>query len=189
MIALDAIQEALSYERFARYVDWAAGHRARALELYTLNAQLSEALYVPLQALEIALRNRIHTVMSAAAGERWFDVPGMLEVDHQREQIADASADLIKANKDPTAGRIIASLTFSFWTAMASPSYESLWRSVLNGVAVRDDGKRPTRKEFSRPLTQIRLLRNRIAHHEPVLHWDLPKHHDFRISGHAGPSP
>lgn len=64
------LEAALSLERFARYVAWAGGDRARALELYTLNTQLSEALYTPLQALELALRNRIHTAMAAAYGER-----------------------------------------------------------------------------------------------------------------------
>jgi hypothetical protein len=72
------MEAALSLERFARYVAWASGDRERALALYTLNTQLSEALYTRLQVLELALRNRIHTVMSAAHGERWFEVEGLL---------------------------------------------------------------------------------------------------------------
>jgi hypothetical protein len=46
----------------------------------------------------------------------------------------------------------------------------------LRFIATRE-GKGLARKDFSRPLTQIRLLRNRIAHHEPILHWDLKRHH------------
>lgn len=171
------LEEALSLERFGRYVAWAAGDRARALGLYTLNSQISEALYIPLQTLEVALRNRIHTIMAAAHGERWFERPGFLRIDHQREQIADAVADLTEDGKDPTAGRVVAALTFSFWTAMVSPSYDALWRATLNAVAATPEGKRLARKQLSRPLTPIRILRNRIAHHEPILHWDLPKHH------------
>lgn len=52
------IEQALSLERFARYIAWAGGDRDQALALYTLNTQLSEALYAPLQALELSLRNR-----------------------------------------------------------------------------------------------------------------------------------
>lgn len=172
------MEQALSLERFARYVAWAGGDRDRALELYTLNTRLSEAFYAPLQALELALRNRIHAVISEAHGERWFETEDLLQAPHQREQVADAIAELVKDGKDPIAGRVVAALTFSFWTAMVSPIYEDLWRSTLSAIAARADGKRLTRKQLSRPLTPIRVLRNRVAHHEPILHWSLPKHHD-----------
>ena len=68
MTDIAAMEAALSLERFARYVAWAGGDRQRALDLYTLNTQLSEALYTPLQVLELALRNRVHAVLSAAHG-------------------------------------------------------------------------------------------------------------------------
>ena len=61
----------LSLERFARYLEWAKGDRLRALELYALNTQLSEALYTPLQILEVTLRNRIHTVLTDSLNECW----------------------------------------------------------------------------------------------------------------------
>ena len=73
---------------------------------------------------------------------------------------------------------------------MVSPAYEELWRATLSAIAVRADGKRLTRKQLSRPLTPIRVLRNRVAHHEPVLHWDLPKHHAHvvEITGWLSPA-
>ena len=177
MTEVAEMEAALSLERFARYVAWAGGDRTRALELYTLNTQLSEALYTPLQVLELALRNRVHTIMSAAHGERWFEADGLLQAPHQREQVETALAELAKDRKEPLPGRVVAALTFSFWTAMVSPAYEDLWRSTLHAIAVKPDGKKLSRKQLSRPLTPIRILRNRIAHHEPILHWDLRKHH------------
>ncbi|GFZ98675.1 hypothetical protein GCM10010923_03610 [Blastomonas marina] len=60
---------------------------------------------------------------------------------------------------------------------MLSPAYETLWRATLNRIAETKEGKRLPRKRFSRPLTQIRLVRNRTAHHKPILHWNFPKHH------------
>lgn len=173
----DDIEAALSLERFGRYVTWAGGDRRAAVELYSLNARISEALYIPVHGLEIALRNRIHTVMTDAHGERWFETDGLLLAPHQRDQLAGAVAEIEEAGKETSAGRIVAELTFSFWTAMLSPVYEDLWRSSLNRIAETEDGKRLPRKSFSRPLTQIRLLRNRTAHHEPILHWNLAKHH------------
>ncbi|AFK54011.1 Abi family protein [Tistrella mobilis] len=177
MTAVAKMEAALSLERFARYVAWAGGDRTAALELYALNTRLSEALYTPLQVLELALRNRIHTVMAAAHGERWFETEGLLQAPHQREQVEVALADLAREGKEPLPGRVVAALTFSFWTAMVSPAYEDLWRSTLNAIAMKAAGRRLSRKQLSRPLTPIRILRNRIAHHEPILHWDLRKHH------------
>jgi len=188
--AVTDMEAALSLERFARYVSWAGGDRVRALELYTLNTQLSEALYTPLQVLELALRNRIHTIMAEAYSERWFETDGLLQAAHQREQVAVALADLARDRKEPLPGRVVAALTFSFWTAMVSPVYEELWRSTLSTIAIRPDGRRLARKQLSRPLTPIRILRNRIAHHEPILHWDLRKHHDamLELTGWLSPA-
>lgn len=171
------LEAALSLERFARYVAWSGGDRAAALALYTLNSRLSEALYIPLQGLELALRNRIHTVMAKGHGERWFEDDGVVRAPHQHEQVQTAIAELGKDGKEPSPGRVVAALTFSFWTAMVSPAYEDLWRASLNTIAAGPDGRRLSRKQLSRPLTPIRLLRNRVAHHEPILHWDLRKHH------------
>lgn len=179
------IEEAISLERFSCYLQWAKGDHVRALELSSLNTQVSEALYTPLQMLEVALRNRIHSVMRQARHERWFEDPDFLAAPNQRDQLAKAVRDIIEDKKDPVPGRIAAALTFSFWTAMVSPDYENLWQTTLHRIARREDGKGLRRKDLSAPLTPIRVLRNRIAHHEPILHWNLPKHYDaiLRVTG------
>lgn len=171
------LEEALSLERFSRYIAWAAGDKERALYLYSLNTALSEALYTPLQMLEVTIRNRFHTVLTEAMHENWFDEPGFLVASRQPDQLTKAKEDLQEDGKDPTPGRIVAALTFGFWSAMVSPHYEALWQKTLHKVACKEDGKGLTRKDFSRPLTQIRILRNRVAHHEPIIWWNLPKHY------------
>jgi hypothetical protein len=177
MTSFAELETALSSERLARYLDWAQGDPAIALELYTKNTQTSEALYTPLQLLEVVLRNAIHRAMSNKYGQNWYDVDAVLKGTHQREQITAAHDELSKNGKSINPGSVIAALTFSFWTTMLSPAYEELWRSCLSSIAIKEDGRRLARKDLSRPLTQIRLLRNRVAHHEPILHWDLHKHH------------
>ncbi|MDZ3835967.1 MAG: Abi family protein [Rhodospirillales bacterium] len=172
------IEDAFSLERFSRYVEWADGSHPRALELYALNTQVSEALYTPLQMLEVALRNRIHNVMRRARRDRWFEDEGLLKVAVQREQLTKAMQGLRDNMKEVSAGGVVAALTFSFWTAMFSPVYEDLWQTTLHRVARRENGKGLRRKDLAAPLAHIRVLRNRVAHHEPVLHWDLPKHYD-----------
>jgi hypothetical protein len=176
-IECDALEAALSLERFGRYVAWADGNRSHALSLYALNTRLSEALYVPLQMLEVVLRNRIHAILAEARQPRWFEQSGFLVIPHQITQVAEAIATLTRQDRDPTPGRVVAALTFSFWNTMLSPSYENLWQTDLHRVGRREDGKGLRRKELSGPLTPIRLLRNRIAHHEPILAWNLSQHH------------
>lgn len=173
----DAMESVLSLERFGRYLKWAAEDRQRALELYTLNTRLSEALYVPLQTLELTLRNRIHTRMRLPHTDRWFDNSRIITDDVQRQQVAEAKLQITKRGKDASPGRIVAALPFGFWTSMVGRKYENLWQTTLAFIATRELGKLPQRTYFSAPLSEIRPLRNRIAHHEPILHYKLGQHH------------
>ncbi|WP_394539872.1 Abi family protein [Lysobacter enzymogenes] len=171
-------EDALSLERFGRYLAWAGGDRGQAIALYGLNTRLSESLYTPLQTLEVALRNRIHTVLAEAKGGDWYrDAAGVLLVPHQSEQVAKAIQELAQAGKPITPGGVVASLTFSFWTTMFNKDYETLWQQTLHRIAAPNAPKGLKRKSFSGALTPIRVLRNRIAHHEPIIGWNLSKHH------------
>lgn len=173
----DELEKALSYERFGRYLAWAGNDRVRALELYTLNTQLSESLYTSMQMLEVALRNRIHAVMAALHGDEWYLDVTLVPLPHQQQQVQKAIEDIQNDGKTATPGRVVAALTFSFWTSMLSPEYETLWQTTLHRIARKANGKGLRRKDFSGPLRPIRTLRNRIAHHEPIIAWNLPSHH------------
>ena len=175
------LEEALSFERFGRYLKWADADRERAIQLYTLNTKLSESFYLPLQMLEVALRNRIHHVLTQTHGEDWFLQDGILSVEHQHQQIQDAEDELCREKKDITPSRVVAALSFSFWTAMFSPKYDTLWQQGFHRIGRTPEGKGLRRKDFSEPLKALRTLRNRIAHHEPILLWNLPKHHDNAV--------
>ncbi|MBP1806877.1 Abi family protein [Rubellimicrobium aerolatum] len=176
-----ALEDTLSLERFGRYLTWADGDRLRAVELYTLNSQLSESLYTPLHMLEVALRNRIHAVASAEPhGDPalpWFNRPEYQKGSRQAEQLEKAKAELTESGRSHDPGRVVAALTFGYWTAFFGKDYETLWQQLLHKIARRADGKGLRRKDFSEPLARLRMLRNRIAHHEPILNWNLPKHH------------
>lgn len=176
-IPYPGIEETLSADRFGTYLGWAAGDRNRAVTLYTLNALLSESLHLPLHMLEVALRNRIHQVMSTTHGDTWFDMAEHQLNAVQADMIARARKDLADQGKDDSAARIVAALTFGFWTAMLGKEYENLWQKTLKDIARREDGKGLRRKDFTKSLSAIRTLRNRLAHHETVLYWDLPKHY------------
>lgn len=126
--------------------------------------------------LKVALRNRIHSVLEDVIEPRGFEKQNFLVGPYQTEQVADALADLSRGHKEATTGQVVAALTFSFWTTMLEKPYENLWQTTLHRIA-RRKGMGLRRKYLSGPLTPIRLLRNSIAHHEPILAWGLSKHH------------
>jgi hypothetical protein len=173
----NALEDALSLERFARYMAWAEGDRQHAIRLYTLNTQISESLYTPLQMLEVALRNRIHCVLTDLLGRDWMCREADLLGDHQPRQVRDAIDRIEKAGRTPDPARIVSALSLGFWTSMLGRVYEERWREGLYRIARREDGKNLKRKDLTTPLMRIRELRNRIAHHEPIIHWDLHKSH------------
>ena len=102
----------------------------------------------------------------------------------------------MKARKEIVPSRIIASLTFRFWTAMWGGGYEmTLWRKALHRCFPHAP-KPPKRSAINSTLTPIRMLRNRIAHQEPILSLNLAKHYgkaidsrvEFRRPPPSGPA-
>lgn len=172
------LESVLSNERFNRYISWSGDDRQAALELYTLNTKISESLYTPLQSLEITLRNRIYTVMAEKFNPEWINDEKHLRLERQISQLENARTDLAEKRKEIAPGQLVATLSFSYWTSMFNAEYETLWQQGLHKIAKKPDGKGLRRKDFTRPMTKIRLIRNRIAHHEPILNWNLLKHND-----------
>ncbi|ULJ74489.1 hypothetical protein L2W42_21845 (plasmid) [Rhizobium gallicum] len=65
-----------------------------------------------------------------------------------------------------------AELNWGFWTGILAKRYEtSLWRPHLRSVFQSADPL--TRGQIFVPLDDLRRLRNRIAHHEPILNRNI----------------
>lgn len=65
-----------------------------------------------------------------------------------------------------------------FWQSMFTRRHDvRLWKPYLRGVLPGLDATKPIadlRKEIYDDLEHVRLLRNRIAHHEPIFTRNLP---------------
>ncbi len=169
-----ALFSATSSERLTRYMRLAGGDRRRALQQYAYNAALGSAFHGPLQTLEVTLRNSMHTAMTERFGAMWFELPALEQP--QQNAVNDAKERLSweKGPQDP--GRLVAALSFGYWVALFAKRYEaSLWRPSLH----RCFSPRQDRRRLHDQLNRLRRLRNRIVHHEPILHWDLPSDHDL----------
>lgn len=67
-----------------------------------------------------------------------------------------------------TEGSVVAELTFYFWKKLFGGDYEqALWRTTLKRIF---PNKRLKRAQIAENLEAIYQTRNRLAHHEPVLH-------------------
>ncbi|MCB9990873.1 MAG: Abi family protein [Rhodospirillales bacterium] len=185
IVRVDNFIRTLSTERFNRYLGLADNDTDQALQFYATNAVLSQSLYIPLQALEVTLRNSLHSVLNEDMDEYWFDRPGVLLAKNQLLQIGEAKAKLVTDKKDISSGAVIAALSFGFWTSMFKPDYEELWRHCLHKIVMPEKRKGMTRKTFSGPLEPIRTIRNRIAHHECIIGLDLRNHY-FQIKNLTG---
>ena len=77
-----------------------------------------------------------------------------------------------KMNKDVHPSRVVSELPFGFWKYLLSKRYESsLWTQCLRHAF---PGLQPQRRSlvFS-SVHESHVLRNRIAHHEPIFNRDL----------------
>lgn len=150
---------------------------------YFWNVKLSEALYPGLAALEVTLRNSIHEALTAREGsDMWFRT--LLEP-RQLRDFAATAANLHerrwkKKLPPPTTGQIVAELNFGFWTSVLSRIYhQTIWNqnnaATLRAVFPNLTGHRFQRHLIHTHCNQIRELRNRVMHHEPILNglrWD-----------------
>ena len=122
-------------------------------------------------SLEIALRNSVHEQLTSATGsETWWT---LLPLAADQETMLRKAADALRRERKPLdAGRGVAELSFGFWTSLFGPRYSALWNNHL----VKAFPRRPLqRSEIQVRLNSIRKLRNRVAHHEPILSRPLQK--------------
>lgn len=158
--------KSISTERYRTYLRLASGDHRKAMCMYTLNVALGSALHGPLQTLEVALRNAVHDCLTDSHGGFWFRDERLLE----RSQLDATQRATRKVRKGTTAGHVVAELNFGFWVALFARRYDTrLWRTRLSGLFVPS----PSRLELYDQLDRLRTLRNRVAHHEPILQRDL----------------
>ena len=179
---LVALRSSVSPERLRRYETIAAGDAARALRLYVWNTALSESLYGPIQGLEVTLRNKIHQRLRDQFGTRWYDESRVGLQYAQRDQVLRAKQSLQHQGKPLDPPRLLAELSFGFWVGLFGRRYETnLWRPHLRQLFV--NAPRPfLRKDAHRVLENIRYLRNRVAHHEPILQRSLEHEHGLVLT-------
>ncbi len=171
------LQLPLSKERLESYRP-SSGTDLEMVTTYFWNLALGEALHPAVQSLEVALRNGIHAAASTTfRSDFWFDRPGLLLV-RELAAVAEARQELGRNNKQQNAGRVVAALKFGFWTGLLNRPYERPWWHANNLALLKAAFPHVPRHYRSRQAVwqrcdDVRRLRNRITHAEPV--WNRPR--------------
>ena len=176
----NSLQNSISEERLAVYradgVD-----DTTAIARYIWNIALCKSLYPLINIFEVSLRNGIDKAL-----ENYFNQSDWNNVIQLQQSeimmINDALLKIKKHGKKYSHGRLVAELTLGFWVALMGRKYNTqgfqfaVIKSCLHGCPPAQK----TSAAIQKNLTEIRFLRNRIAHHERIAHWkDLKLKHDL----------
>lgn len=157
----------MSPERLSRYITRAGGDKDWALAIYLYNARLAKSLLYPLSAVEVAVRNAVDEVLVQVYGATWHQA-GPFRDNVLSDGGRRALAQAFDRAPNSSRGQIVATLTFDFWSNIFKDNYTDLWRTnIFKAFPHIDPGK--GRTDVQAIVKRINKLRNRVAHHEPVL--------------------
>ncbi|WP_344202116.1 hypothetical protein [Aeromicrobium alkaliterrae] len=142
----------------------------RAVELYDWNTSVSAAFFESLHYLEVGLRNALDQAATEHLTPDWLERgPGLLS---RRSRHVVSLARGRAGGLGASHGKVIAELPFGFWWSLLADEYNRrLWAPALRHAFAGPVRRRTLHAE----LDELRRLRNRIAHHEPVHERDLAR--------------
>ena len=192
--SVGALEQLVSAPRFQTYLRYYRGDQQLASRLYAWNIEISSAFWGPLSILEVAVRNALHNTLANGRAEAWWELSETRLLNNDRAILDETIAKLERRISSPSPGQVVAALPFGFWTRLLDKgiprdpllSYETaFWQPRL--VRAFPHGANLKRKVLFTELTQIREMRNRIAHHEPIFKMPLEtiKTDISRIAGYV----
>lgn len=177
---MDEYINALSIDRLKSYeILCPRKMQADIIGAYHWNLLICQRLYPFIHSVEIALRNSIHQAASKKfETEFWFDI--VITDGKSRSILEDTKNDLSRRFKHVSASDIVAALTFGFWTTLIkqktyanSHNPNRLWPDLIPLVFPYFPRGDDERKNISDRFEEIKLIRNRLFHHEPI--WKFKK--------------
>ncbi|MDF4985850.1 hypothetical protein P3581_23140, partial [Vibrio parahaemolyticus] len=155
----------------------------QALKLYAWNAQISAAFFAPLHLCEVVIRNAVSEALENKYGSNWPWNPTFEQSLPNPQKGYSPRKDLINArNGMTTTGKVIPELKFVFWEKLLTKRFDDrLLTPYLCTVFPNYDqalSVSEMRNKLRILLESVRGLRNRIAHHEPIISRDLDS--DFK---------
>lgn len=175
----------LGAPRFQKYVNLCGNDRQLALATYEWNVTLGQSLMREIAHFEVALRNAYDAAFSKrwTGPEHWLLSPSSpavmpiwriksdrsglkrgTDVNYVNRRAVDSAIKKC-GGVHAQAGKVIAELSFGFWRSLTTASHEkSIWVPYLNAAYP----KGTSRSAVDNDIADINVVRNRIAHHEPI---------------------
>jgi hypothetical protein len=169
------LQDLLSRSRLRPYLEISGQDHTAALALYHWNVQISAAFLESLHYLEIGLRNAMDVHLTRWASDLGATSPWYVDrvvklSPRTRKAIDDARTRATADGTPELHGRVVAELMLGFWWSLLADEYNRrLWQPCLRLLF---DGP-VRRRRLHSELNELRRMRNRIAHHEPIHTRDL----------------
>lgn len=165
----------ISQERLTKYLRAAGFDQERALALYGWNIQISEAFFPVLGASEVCLRNIISARLVSLYGQTWWDDQAfMKQIRSRGTRIVKTARDKLRTKGAVTSGGMTPELNFGFWVNMLLPRHELVFWPDLH----ESFSNLPATVNYDRLYQRcdaVRDFRNRVFHHEPILHLNITK--------------
>lgn len=189
-VTASGLKRALSETRWCAFRAEDSHDDSQVLSCYLWNVALAAAFQPALHVLEVTLRNSLFDHSAAIVdtsklklrtSDCWIDAEPSLLTPRHAADIARAKDDLRRQKREITKGRIVAALGFGFWTGLFDSQYEHgrssgprLWPTLAVRAFPFLDKSRRHRAFLARWFYDLRVFRNRIAHHEPIWKLDAP---------------
>ena len=171
------LERCLSVDRLSPYVRRTGGDLALAAQLYRWNSQVSAALFEVISTAEVGLRNVLDAALTrhiVGKGDWIFnpELDALKFNDGTKRKLQNARDHLDSTANAVTHSRLVAELHFGFWLYLLAKNYEAtLWTPALRYAF---PGLTPARRsDVYRACSELRVIRNRIAHHEPLINRDV----------------
>lgn len=164
----------ISSARMSRYLQ-AAGHSKKAMTLYRLNLRLSQEFFTVISCLEIALRNAIDRHYSTIHGLDWLrdSAQGNGFFNQANCGKTPQIVNMAMGRLNPYSHqKLIAEMDFGFWRYTFGRHQYHAGGQTLLAVVPNKPASTPqvqyNHTYIFTELEKINMLRNRLAHHEPI---------------------
>lgn len=201
----------LSTDRLSAYREGQSDSPEVILRRYTQNLENSKNLYIPLNILEVVLRNKIHNAIVEIFKENnWLqnilnrkatslshaihklDLQTMSFLLKQIEESQKTSEHIANIKKRTVVeGDLIANLNFGFWTFILNKKYSNILHDkglYLKTFSSFKFNSTPPHNDYYKEeaiirakVDKIRKIRNRVFHHERIKDYENVKESIWEI--------
>ena len=172
-------ERVISQERLRRYLIACNNNTRKAVLLYRYNLKISKEMFLIISCFEVALRNKIDNEMKKTFGNDWLR-DSILEngIFYSDPRVIKTKAIIesiyveLYENGSYTHSKLLTEMGFGVWKYMFNNAMYSHSGKCLLGIFPNKSKSSATTQYNNtyvfNELDKINILRNRIAHHEPI---------------------